>query len=218
MTSQPASTLRARYGEQAASDLEENRRLQRELTERIAVLKQEEELLADILRLAGGSGDTPVLPGQAEDEPDAPKTGDEPREAKTKGGLRAAKAKAKGEGARRVPKARDRRRAAGTKEGAGARKAKSARPAPGSQPLLGDLLTDLLGGHTEPRLAKELREELMEKHSDRTPTPQVVRNTLENLVAKGQVQRHKQGRSVMYTLTTAEKAPEEQPEPQAQNG
>jgi DNA-binding transcriptional regulator PaaX len=29
----------------------------------------------------------------------------------------------------------------------------------------------------------------------------VVRNTLESLVAKGQVQRHKQQRTVMYTLT-----------------
>lgn len=64
---------------------------------------------------------------------------------------------------------------------------------------------DLLGTHDEPRLAKELRDELLEKHPDRTPTPQVVRNTLESLVAKGRIQRHKQKRSVMYSLV--ERAP-----------
>jgi predicted transcriptional regulator len=59
---------------------------------------------------------------------------------------------------------------------------------------------ELLAGHREPRLAKDLRDELMAKHPDREPTPQVVRNTLESLVAKGQVRRHKEDRSVMYTL------------------
>ncbi|MFF0739664.1 hypothetical protein ACFYVL_04610 [Streptomyces sp. NPDC004111] len=79
---------------------------------------------------------------------------------------------------------------------AGATKAPSAKPA---QPLLGDLLLDLLAGYGEPRLARELRDELRQKHPERNPTPQVVRNTLEALVAKGRVQRHKQQRSVMYT-------------------
>ncbi|MEV8070655.1 hypothetical protein AB0P32_31865 [Streptomyces sp. NPDC085995] len=74
-----------------------------------------------------------------------------------------------------------------------------------SQVLLRDLLLDLLGGHSEPRLAAELREELLAKHPDREPTPQVVRNTLEALVAKGRIQRHKQGRSVMYTVVGQEK-------------
>lgn len=45
-----------------------------------------------------------------------------------------------------------------------------------------------------------MRDELLEKHPDRNPTPQVVRNTLESLVAKGRIRRHKQQRSVMYTL------------------
>jgi hypothetical protein len=71
------------------------------------------------------------------------------------------------------------------------------------QPLLGEVLLSLLGGHTEPRLAKELRDELLVKHPDRNPTPQVVRNTIESLVAKGRVQRHKQQRSVMYTVATS---------------
>ncbi|MER5500813.1 BlaI/MecI/CopY family transcriptional regulator [Streptomyces sp. NPDC002561] len=72
------------------------------------------------------------------------------------------------------------------------------------QPLLGDVLMDLLNAHGEPRLAKELRDELLEKHPERRPTPQVVRNTLESLVAKGRIQRHKQQRSVMYSPTEPE--------------
>jgi hypothetical protein len=68
------------------------------------------------------------------------------------------------------------------------------------RPLLGELLAELLARHDEPRLAKELRAQLMEEHPDRAPTPQVVRNTLESLVAKGRIERRKQQRSVMYTL------------------
>ncbi|MFI2608907.1 hypothetical protein [Kitasatospora sp. NPDC018619] len=68
------------------------------------------------------------------------------------------------------------------------------------RPLLGDLLEELLGRHHEPCPAKELRDELMAEHPGRNPTPQVVRNTLESLVAKGRVRRHKEQRSVRYTL------------------
>ncbi|RVU27657.1 hypothetical protein EOT10_04905 [Streptomyces antnestii] len=51
-----------------------------------------------------------------------------------------------------------------------------------------------------PRLPEQLRDELVEKHPERNPTPQVVRKTLGSLVAKGRIRRHKQQRSVRYTL------------------
>ncbi|MFJ5035573.1 hypothetical protein ACIQB5_48000 [Streptomyces sp. NPDC088560] len=177
MTSQSAATLRSRYVEQAASDLEENRRRQQELTERIRLLKQEEALLADILNLAEryeGFADPSRLPEQLQEEPVV------------------AKAKQpSGTSSRHRASARTAPAGSTAKTGA---KGKSRRP------LLGDLLADLLVNHKEPRLAKELRDELMEKHPDRNPTPQVVRNTLEALVAKGRIRRHKQQRAVMYTL------------------
>ncbi|MFF1379404.1 hypothetical protein [Streptomyces sp. NPDC058308] len=169
MSSQSAAKLRSRYVEQVASDLEENRRRQEELAQRIDLLKQEETLLTDILNLAEryeGFADVSRLPEQAQEEPAV---------AKAKGAVAKAKSTAKEK--------------AGPKEKAG-------------QPLLGDLLLDLLGGHHEPRSAKELGAELREKHPSRNPTPQVVRNTLESLVAKARIQRHKQQRSVMYTLVT----------------
>ncbi|CAM5523469.1 hypothetical protein GCM10010345_79870 [Streptomyces canarius] len=165
LTTQSAATLRSRYVEQAASDLEENRRRQQELASKIEVLKQEEALLADILNLTEryeGFADASRLPEQLQDEPAVGR----PKRAPGGG---AAQTGAKGKS---------------------------------RLPLLGDLLTDLLGHHDEPRLAKELRDELMAKYPDRAPTPQVVRNTLESLVAKGRILRHKQQRSVMYTLLT----------------
>ncbi|MFD7134876.1 hypothetical protein [Streptomyces sp. NPDC059894] len=178
MTSQSAATLRSRYVEQAASDLEENRRRQQELEKAITVLKQEEALLADIINLAEryeGFADASRLPEQLQDEPVAVKT---------------ERTRAKGSS----------RRTASVESAPETTSAKAGAKGKSRQPLLGDLLAELLGAYEEPRLAKELRDELLTKHPDRNPTPQVVRNTLESLVAKGRIRRHKQQRSVMYTL------------------
>ncbi|MET7305042.1 hypothetical protein [Embleya sp. NPDC005575] len=181
MTSQSTAALRSRYVEQTASDLKENRRRQQELAARITLLKQEEALLTDILDLAEryeGFADASRLPEQAQDEPLAK--------------------------AERAPVASRRSASVGT--------APADTPAQAGgkgeprRPRLGELLSNLLGTHQEPRLAKELRDELLEKHPDRDPTPQVVRNTLESLVAKGHVQRHKQQRSVMYSLAEPDEA------------
>ncbi|MFI5998407.1 hypothetical protein ACIBAC_41980 [Streptomyces sp. NPDC051362] len=181
MTSQSAATLRSRYVEQAASDLKENRRRQQELSEQITVLKQEETLLADILTLAEqyeGLSDLSRLPEQAHDEPVIDSTKPIPELASTPGGE-----SARGSASPASPLTNEEKPSA-----------KSLRP------LLGQVLLELLDAHPEPRLAKELRDELLGKYPDRNPTPQVVRNTLESLVAKGRVQRHKQQRSVMYTV------------------
>ncbi|MCZ0983126.1 hypothetical protein O1L60_40400 [Streptomyces diastatochromogenes] len=177
MTNQSSAGLRSRLVDQAASDLEENRRRQRKLTEQIAVLKQEEALLTDILNLAQryeGFADPSRLPEQLQDEP-----------VRTK--------------AKRAPTGTAARRPASAKAPGGDR-AKAGAKGKSRQPLLGDLLLELLGKHDGPRLAKELRDELLADHPDRNPTPQVVRNTLESLVAKGRIRRHKQQRSVMYTV------------------
>ncbi|MER6077871.1 BlaI/MecI/CopY family transcriptional regulator [Streptomyces sp. NPDC001833] len=184
MTSQPAASLRTRYVEQAASDLEENRRRQRELTEKIAVLQQEEALLIDILSLAEryeGLSDASRLPDTTESE-------SVPGQGRHASG---AAPRAPGGAPGRASGTAIRRKARGTTRSGAEEKSR--------HPLLGDILMDLLHGHDEPRLAREIRDELLEKHPDRTPTPQVVRNTLESLVAKGRVRRTRQQRSVMYT-------------------
>ncbi|MEU0030439.1 hypothetical protein [Streptomyces sp. NPDC006335] len=184
MTSQSAATLRSRYIAQAASDLEENRRRQKELAEKITVLKQEEALLTDILNLAEryeGFTDATRLPEQVQDEPTVAKAKQAPVGAAA---------------GRSTPT----RTAKTAKKATAVTTAKTGAKGKSHQPLLGDLLAELLGRYEEPRPAKELRDELLEKHPDRNPTPQVVRNTLEALVAKGRIRRHKQQHSVMYTL------------------
>jgi hypothetical protein len=181
VTSQSPATLRSRVVVQAASDLDDNRRRQQELAEKIRMLKQEEALLVDILALAEryeGSVNQARVPEQTQEGPTRPEK--EPRP-------RSTAADSTGTPPRR-------------KTRTGTPKTKSAAKGKERQPLLGDILLELLGAHSEPRLAKELREELLEKHPGRKPTPQVVRNTLESLVAKGRIRRHKQQRSVMYTV------------------
>jgi hypothetical protein len=178
VTSQSAATLRSRLAVQAASDLDENRRRQQELAEKIKMLEQEEALLVDILNLAEryeGLSEPSALPEQAQEEP-------------VLAGAKSRKASVS------APAGTPSRHAARTT-------AQDAARGKSRQPLLGDLLMSLLGGHDEPCPAKELRDELLVKHPDRNPTPQVVRNTLESLVAKGRIRRHKQQRSVLYTLT-----------------
>ncbi|MCF3118337.1 hypothetical protein IPZ68_01230 [Streptomyces arenae] len=179
MSSQSAAELRSRYVEQVASELDENRRRQEELAQKIEVLKQEETLLTDILGLAEryeGFAVATALPAQKRDAP--------------------AVAKAKRRGANgSIAHGRAASRSTPT-----AAKAKGGAKGATRRPLLGDLLMTLLSGHDEPRSAKELRDELLKKHPDRNPTPQVVRNTLESLVAKSRIERHKQQRSVMYTV------------------
>jgi hypothetical protein len=247
VTSQSAAaTLRSRYAEQAASDLQENRRRQQELAEKITVLKQEEALLVDILALAERFQGPQVparLPAQAEGPDEsasaspAPRTVSAPGTASAKatttpaaasdkvtatpaaasdGGApargaasdKAVSAKgtsAKGTSAKATTAKATTAKATTARTGKGA--AKAAAKGETRQPLLGEIFIDLLREHHEPRLAKELRDELLERYPERTPTPQVVRNTLEALVAKSRIQRHKQQRSVMYSLAGAAQGP-----------
>ncbi|WP_030690985.1 hypothetical protein [Streptomyces globisporus] len=179
MTSHPPATLRTRLVDQATSDLKENRRRQQELAEKVRMLKQEEALLVDILKLAEryeSLAEPSPPPERAEEDPAATGTTSRKASASSSTGAPARRAARTGKSARTVAKGKSR------------------------QPPLGDLLMSLLTGDDEPRLAKELRDELLEKHPGRNPSPQVVRNTLESLVAKGHIRRHKQQRSVMYVL------------------
>ncbi|MFI0508203.1 hypothetical protein RKD19_000246 [Streptomyces canus] len=170
-----STTVRTRYIEQAVSDLEENRRQQQDLTDRLDTLRQEETLLLNILSLAEESAKVPEqAQGEESSSSHIPSESAVPAAATPRQG-----------------------RSAGKRPGGGSR-----RPGKQHRPLLKDLLLDILKGYDEPRHAAELRDELMSKHPERIPTPQVVRNTLEGLVAKGLVERYKQGRSVMYTPVT----------------
>ncbi|EGJ78993.1 hypothetical protein STTU_6203 [Streptomyces sp. Tu6071] len=74
---------------------------------------------------------------------------------------------------------------------------------PAGRITLRELISRQLAAHGEPRSAAEVGSTLREEHPDRELKGNVVRTTLEALVAKGLVQRSRQQKSVYYTHTTA---------------
>ncbi|MFD4652165.1 hypothetical protein [Streptomyces sp. NPDC058441] len=80
-----------------------------------------------------------------------------------------------------------------------------------AQPTLIALIRTHLDQQKEPRSAAEVTSALAGAHPQRTIKSTVVRTTLENLVAKSQAHRSKQGASVLYTSSavqvTTHKAP-----------
>ncbi|MEV7243110.1 BlaI/MecI/CopY family transcriptional regulator [Streptomyces sp. NPDC093248] len=70
-----------------------------------------------------------------------------------------------------------------------------------TRPTLVDLIHRHLAEQSEPRSAAEVTKVLSDAHADRSISPNVVRTTLESLVAKGLAQRNKQGSSVFYTAS-----------------
>ncbi|MGW0965136.1 hypothetical protein [Streptomyces sp. NPDC002516] len=73
-----------------------------------------------------------------------------------------------------------------------------------AQPTLIDLIRRYLTEQREPRSAAEVSTALGETHPERRIQTNVVRTTLENLVAKSHAHRAKQGTSVFYTAVDAE--------------
>ncbi|MBG7702518.1 hypothetical protein HCJ76_31760 [Streptomyces sp. MC1] len=173
-------TLRTRYTDQAVADLEENRRRQAELRSHLEVLQQEETLLLDILNLTGKPAANPgaAPPSEATESPSASSSATPAPTEPSPDTLASA-------GDPPVPSRPEHR--GGSVQ----------------QPLLREVLLDLLSAYNEPRTAKELWQEYLQNQPDRSPSNQVVRNTLEGLVARGLVTRHKQKRTVLYTLTEA---------------
>lgn len=83
-----------------------------------------------------------------------------------------------------------------------------------AQPTLVDLVRRHLAEQSEPRSAAEVAAALGQAHPERAIKTNVVRTTIEGLVAKSQAQRTKQGASVFYTAPDApERSGEEQPAP-----
>ncbi|WP_116208999.1 hypothetical protein [Streptomyces olivoreticuli] len=88
-------------------------------------------------------------------------------------------------------------------KGAGALKAPGVRARKSGGPTLGELVLALLAGHRQPRMVGEVITELGQAHPERTVSAQVVRNTVEALVAKGRLERERKRGSVFYTATAA---------------
>ncbi|MFF4509295.1 hypothetical protein [Streptomyces sp. NPDC001401] len=85
------------------------------------------------------------------------------------------------------------------------------------QPSLVELIRQHLAEQSEPRSTAEIAAALEQAHPERGIKNTVVRTTVENLVARGQAQRTRQGRSVYYTTPdTAQPTPPSPTESQQQ--
>jgi hypothetical protein len=73
-----------------------------------------------------------------------------------------------------------------------------------AQPTLVELIRRHLTEQSEPRSAAEVSTAVCQAHPGRRVTTNVVRTTLEGLVAKGHAHRTKQGSSVFYTSAPTE--------------
>lgn len=62
-----------------------------------------------------------------------------------------------------------------------------------------ELITTVFAGQTEPKSAAEVTESVSTAHPERKVQAAVIRNTLEQAVSRGLLERSKQGRSVYYT-------------------
>ncbi|GHB56624.1 hypothetical protein GCM10010347_28400 [Streptomyces cirratus] len=222
MANEPVTTpIHDLYAQRFAADLETNRKEQADLTAQIEELQDRlRQLRSDENWLCGVQGVLP--PADAVEAAKAAPAGPGaatvpgPRRAKKstagaarakKGTAGAARAKKSTAGAARAKKAAG-AAVPGTEAEAAAkpaaRKPDSAaspakKPARTDEPPLRELLHALLVHAAEPRMVSEVTAELAQAHPGRTASGQVVRNTLEGLVKKGQVEKeHRQG-SVMYT-------------------
>lgn len=195
-----SATLKSQYLAQIEADLEriarEKERVATDLAalqEQLAALDQDHALLVKVQQVVG----TPPSPAQDTD----PVTGapaDAPLPA--------------------VPGSRKPKAAHRTSRPSTARAKTAAAPGTGASlhaPTLVELVITDLTGHSEPRSAAEVATALAQAHPGRKIQTTVVRNTLEALVAKGQGQRSKQGRSVYYTAAETVPAPEATVEPAA---
>ncbi|HEY5834680.1 hypothetical protein [Streptomyces sp.] len=228
MSDESAGTkIQDRYAQEFAADLEKNTKEQEgirsqiaELQARLGQLEQEQTWLVRAQgtlaagRVAPPPADSPgdsaeAAPAQAAGTQAVPQPRRVKKAAGKTGGNRT-KAKAKPAAATTATRSAS---TAVPKE----QKADTAGAKKSDGPPLRDLVLALLVQHHEPRQVSEVAGELAQAHPDRPASIQVVRNTLEALVAKGELERERQKRSVFYTAPgpgTADTAPEVPAEPE----
>ncbi|MGA5129875.1 hypothetical protein ACPCTO_08725 [Streptomyces olivoreticuli] len=178
------ASIRTRYAAQFAADLENNEKEQETLRARLEQLAQEHAWLSGMRGTVAGEK---AAPGKAADAAASEAAGGSvPRP-------RRAKKAADTPGRRKKPA---QAKSAETPKASGGRTRKS------DGPTLGELVLGLLTRHHQPRMVSEVVNELGQAHPERTVSAQVVRNTVEALVAKGRLDRERKQGSVFYTAPT----------------
>ncbi|MER5177468.1 hypothetical protein ABT009_03665 [Streptomyces sp. NPDC002896] len=216
-----ATNLKSQYVTQVAGDLERNVKEQERigaelaaLDDQLQALRRDHALLVSVQQALTDESSAPLSDdGAVTASPEpvvAPKPAAVPTARKPKDAGKAAATKDGGKttgtkdgGKTTETKTAGRKAAAGK---AAAKGSKKTQPATDSAkqtkaagaPTLRELVLGHLDGQSEPRSSAEVTTGLEAAHPDRTFQGTVVRNTLEALVAKGQVQRNKQQKSVFY--------------------
>ncbi|MFC9927782.1 hypothetical protein [Streptomyces sp. NPDC127190] len=214
----PVTELTSQYVSQVTSDLERNLKEQDRVTAEISALQEQLTALRHdhavlvsmrqalgVTGAAGGAGtaEGPVVPAPRTTSATASapasgrsarKDGAEQAETGTETGARTAGKPAAEQAAPRKTPAR---RTPARKTPA--RKAAAKAP----QVTLVELVRGHLAEQSEPRSAAEVTEALDRAHPERHVQTKVIRTALENLVARNQAHRAKQGSSVFYTIKAA---------------
>lgn len=210
-----ASDLASQYAAQVTGDLERNVKEQERvgadiaaLRERLATLQQDHAVLVSMQQALGATppafrpAPAPVMAGASVTVP-APRSETAPARAK-KGTRTARTVIAPLTPPKRRPGAKTKRPAPGKASAPRAPKAPGApKSAKTPTPTLVELVRAQLTGPGAPRSAAEVAAGLERAHSGRSFKTTVVRNALENLVARGQALRSKEGASVFYTAPGA---------------
>ncbi|WP_329204238.1 hypothetical protein OG257_01770 [Streptomyces sp. NBC_00683] len=180
----PTSTISADYTQRITEDLAANRkeqdRARAELTrlqDELIQLEEGEQVLVKMQDVLSGSGKPEERKGKDRKEASVP-------------AARRPKSKPASEKKGRAPKSQAVQEVPA--DGAAASKGSG-------EPTWRELVTGYLAGQREPRSAAEVAAALTESHPQRKPQVAVVRNTLEQGVANGLLERFKQGRSVYYS-------------------
>lgn len=203
---QEATELKSQYAAQVTADLERNAKEQDRLGGEVAALQAQLQALQQdhaLLVSVQQALDTKSPAGPAREGVASAAAVPAPRNAPA-----AAKPARQKKVAAPKPKKATVKKAAtkkATAEKAAPQQAPAKKPerAAPAQPTLGTLIHEHLSGQSEPRSAAEVTTALTQSHPERGVKATVVRTTLEGLVAKGRVERAKQGTSVYYTVTAA---------------
>ncbi|GHA11118.1 hypothetical protein GCM10010372_08800 [Streptomyces tauricus] len=228
-----ATQLKTQYAAQVSADLERNTKEQERigaeveaLQEQLSALQHDQTLLAELQRALGGDQAAANAKGGSVPAPSVPRqatatAGGRKKATTAKSAAKPAATKATAKSASKTAVSKPAvsktaatakpaaakstaSKTASSKTGASKTGAQSGAAESGpAKPTLVELIREHLGRQSEPRSSAEVATALAEAHPEREIKPKVVRTTVEGLVAKGQVQRTKQGSSVFYTTSKA---------------
>ncbi|MFE6038620.1 hypothetical protein [Streptomyces sp. NPDC056452] len=186
----PTSTISADYTQRITEDLAANRkeqdRARAELTrlqDELIQLEEGEQVLVKMQDVLSGSGKPEAQAPKGKDRKEASVPA--ARRPKSKPASQKKGRESKSQAVQEVPAN------------------EVAAPKGSGEPTWRELVTGYLAGQREPRSAAEVAAALTESHPQRKPQVAVVRNTLEQGVANGLLERFKQGRSVYYSPVSA---------------